>query len=475
MVSSLGYGLLRPDEPVIVLTCARSGSTLLRFILDAHPVLGCPPETGVIEVIGRMGNVSMLVDGPRDGAQGRLSDLALSSIRSWVITTFGTYLVRAGKARWCDKSLGSAASAGRFLTLFPKTRFICLYRNCMDVIDSLHEACPWGLRGYGLEPFVASHPGNTVAAAADYWVTHTRMITQFEQVNPDACLRVRYEELVANPEAQAARIFAFLGEEPVPAIASACFAGQREQFGAADHKIWETSSVHADSVGRGVRVPTAAIPAPVITSIKQLQDQLGYTPLDDGWNASPAAAALAGWPVLPDPAPSGGPPDEAREPAAEAADAAAVTVLDELESVLVPRLSERLPEASAPPGPGTAARMSFRIAAAARSQGAVLMRYWQVDLDEASISRVTAASPVTGGDGDAGWGVAGDASAWVSVLGGRISLATALRHGRLRLSEPQAAPENDGMSLPQPPLADPRIPILTRLIAPARIAPGPTS
>ncbi len=30
-----------------MLTSSRSGSTLLRFILDSHPELACPPETTV--------------------------------------------------------------------------------------------------------------------------------------------------------------------------------------------------------------------------------------------------------------------------------------------------------------------------------------------------------------------------------------------------------------------------------------------
>ncbi len=140
---------LRLDEPVIVLTCGRSGSTLLRFILDAHPALACPPETGVVDLCTRMGVLSMLLDGPPVGVRPGLTDLATVSIRSWVATTFGSYLVRMGKARWCEKSLGSAESASRFLDLFPKARFICLYRHCMDVIDSALEACPFGLRGYG--------------------------------------------------------------------------------------------------------------------------------------------------------------------------------------------------------------------------------------------------------------------------------------------------------------------------------------
>ena len=65
----------------------------------------------------------------------------------------------------------------------------------------------------------------------------------------------------------------------------------------------------------------------------------------------------------------------------------------------------------------------------------------------------------------------GDATAWASVLGGRVSLATALRQGHLRLSG--AAPDAEGvpgMSLPQPLLGDMRIPILTQLIAPALTA-----
>src|SRR6202044_4258995 len=33
------------DDPVFILCAGRSGSTLLRFLLDAHPDLACPPET----------------------------------------------------------------------------------------------------------------------------------------------------------------------------------------------------------------------------------------------------------------------------------------------------------------------------------------------------------------------------------------------------------------------------------------------
>jgi hypothetical protein len=43
--------------PVFVLCGARSGSTLLRFILDAHPELACPPETNIPALCAQLSSV----------------------------------------------------------------------------------------------------------------------------------------------------------------------------------------------------------------------------------------------------------------------------------------------------------------------------------------------------------------------------------------------------------------------------------
>jgi hypothetical protein len=49
--------------PVFVLCAARSGSTLLRFVLDAHPQLACPPETNVPALCGQLATVWSLIEG----------------------------------------------------------------------------------------------------------------------------------------------------------------------------------------------------------------------------------------------------------------------------------------------------------------------------------------------------------------------------------------------------------------------------
>jgi Sulfotransferase family len=76
------FSQLRLNEPIVVPTCARSGSTLLRLLLDSHPELACPPETGVVDLCTRLGVLSMLLDGPPTGARPGLTGLAAASIRS---------------------------------------------------------------------------------------------------------------------------------------------------------------------------------------------------------------------------------------------------------------------------------------------------------------------------------------------------------------------------------------------------------
>jgi Sulfotransferase family len=45
LVTPRGNGHDPSADPVFVVCAGRSGSTLLRFLLDAHPDLACPPET----------------------------------------------------------------------------------------------------------------------------------------------------------------------------------------------------------------------------------------------------------------------------------------------------------------------------------------------------------------------------------------------------------------------------------------------
>ena len=308
--------------PVFILTASRSGSTLLRFILDSHPALACPPETGLGLACGQLASTLGTLENSAAASRGPGEEVVASPdtaavIRAAIEFGFGGYLRRRGKARWCDKSLDNVQYAGLLAQVFPDAKFICLYRHCMDVIASGVEACPWGLHRFGYDQFVARHPGNSVAAIADYWLLCAHMAMDFEQRYPERCHRVRYEDLVAEPERTAAGIFSFLEVESVPGITRTCFEREHEADGPSDEKIWFTGAVTGGSVGRGAVVPVGAFPPGMLPVLNHVLAALCYRPADEEWNTAvgpldprlPAAPASGAEPAAGTARPGAGHPE----------------------------------------------------------------------------------------------------------------------------------------------------------------------
>jgi len=65
--------------------------------------------------------------------------------------------------------------------VYPEAKFVCVYRHPMDVIASGVEACPWGLAGYGFDPYMAATPGNAVQALASFWADNARASLAVEE------------------------------------------------------------------------------------------------------------------------------------------------------------------------------------------------------------------------------------------------------------------------------------------------------
>jgi hypothetical protein len=425
------------DEPVIVLTGARSGSTLVRLLLDAHPDLACPPETNIVKICAQLAGVFRVTGQGGAAGAGTWNGNACASsvrvagrVRDTVGMVFGDYLVSRGKRRWCDKSIGTAAAAGWFAGLYPKARFICLYRHCMDVIHSGLEASPWGLMGYGFEQFAGLRSGNNVSALATYWTEHTSRILEFERANPDRCLRVHYERLVEEPERTAAQIFAFLDVADVPGISWRCFtaAGQdatdpAAAMGPGDHKIRATDKITSDSVGRGIRIPAELIPAFQLEVINRLLAELGYAQVDSAWRASACPPALL----------AGGSASRSQDAVAGACpasfgDEVVRSVLENIGEVFRTSVAAGLALGLPSTGlPGRDGRCAFGLVAY-HPDVHRLARAWRVDLRERSVAEV---GGIDAGI-DADWLVTADVETWLGVLAGRANMASCLRAGTLR-------------------------------------------
>lgn len=307
-------------ELALLVGAARSGTTLTRLLLDAHPEVGCPAEAGVPALMAHMTRVwaTVLAEeqvlphrdpgvpheapaaiGPADaGPPAGEAALSISSeasdwIRSTVRTVTERYCAPRGKRVYVDKSLDSVFHLPVVSQLLPEIRVVMIFRHVMDTVASGIEASPWGFRGYGYAPYVAASPGNAVAALASYWLDHVARALKWAEERPEACYRVRYEDLVLRPKETVANIQRFLGVTMDLTVLDTAFQRPAPR-GPGDYKVEFTSGVHQESVGRGKRVPVAMLPPSLMARLNDQLDALGYEGLDRGWNTAERAIDAGG-------------------------------------------------------------------------------------------------------------------------------------------------------------------------------------
>jgi hypothetical protein len=256
------------SAPVIVLTYAMAGGARLRPILSAHPALTCTTGSGLLAACDQAASAWRQAEGRE---QRPLSPLAAASVRSLATGLMSAIVARSGGRRWCEIATPQITAAQTFLEVFPGTRFVCLHRACPDVIYAVLQATsPWGLAGPGFSPFVAAYPASTVAALAGWWLSHTGPVLAFEREHPEACLRVRYEDLAEDPGRTERDILQFLGlDQQFPELPELPGDSDPAQAGQAA----------ADAPGCGAGLPAERFPPGLLAQVNELHAELGYAPL----------------------------------------------------------------------------------------------------------------------------------------------------------------------------------------------------
>jgi hypothetical protein len=196
-------GTARAPAPFIV-GVARSGTTLLRLMLDAHPELAIPPEThfvprfvkevergadaeaGLAFVTGHKRWPDWGLDA--DALRARFEALDPFTAGDALRAFFGLYAEGHGKPRWGDKSPTHLKRMARIHKALPEARFLHVIRDGRDAALSLLERS-WG-------------PDTIPDAAAAWKEGIEKARRQAKRKLPDdAYVEVRYEELVREPEA----------------------------------------------------------------------------------------------------------------------------------------------------------------------------------------------------------------------------------------------------------------------------------
>ena len=284
---------LRAAPPLFVLSCERSGSTLLRYIIDTHPQV-CSPAHLHLGQLCRSLYTSLFysLGQTMASAHAEISDDAArerwvaGETRRIVDDFMGRYVAAKGKQMWCEKTTDNLQYL-RFLgDVFPDARYICLYRNCMDVVHSSIECSRLGYMPE-LAPYVQKRPDNLVAAMVESWIEKTTALLKFELAHASQCFRIKYETLVADPSRTLAAMFASLELDWDEKLLNAVFSSKHDQ-GSGDKKILFTKKVNTDSIGRGSTISRSSIPDDLLERMNLLLARLEYPIVGEDWDNAPS-------------------------------------------------------------------------------------------------------------------------------------------------------------------------------------------
>ncbi|MDT7041531.1 sulfotransferase [Candidatus Nitronereus thalassa] len=246
----------RKYEGIIILGCPRSGTTLLRRLLNAHSNIAAPGETHILTACARFLHSDRAVDGMNVGVLNGLgyagfeTQEVLDRLREFAFTFRRQHAAREGKARWVEKTAVDAFYINEISRLFgDHALFICITRHGMDVACSMMDWCDKSQVYFSeLYHYVRQYP-RPLEAFCHAWVDVTRDLRKFVALHQENSLELRYEDLVANPEAEMRRVLDFIGEPWDSGLLSRAMHHKDSQ-GFSDWKTFSKSQIETTSVGR---------------------------------------------------------------------------------------------------------------------------------------------------------------------------------------------------------------------------------
>lgn len=199
----------------IIVGAPRSGTTLLRFMLDAHPEVAIPPETGFLTIGGdfaaqddelREAFFGAVTRYPSDmpawedfGIPGEVFRAALSGIEPFTVDEgyrafYRLYAARFGKPRWGDKTPVYCFCLETIASILPEAHFVHIIRDGRDVCLSWRET--W------------FSPGRDIETQAGSWSSFVESARRQGAGCPHY-LEIRYEDLILDTRRTLEQVCAF--------------------------------------------------------------------------------------------------------------------------------------------------------------------------------------------------------------------------------------------------------------------------
>lgn len=208
-------------KPVFIFGCDRSGTTFLGSLLGSHSRCVTTLESQFVYQSYRAAHVAGVFDLGRALAalkrsfRFRLWNLELdpgeaqhrgvdsyAKLVQFIVRTHADAVGRSSASVWIDHTPHNREHAAYLLQLFPEAKFVHIVRDGRAVAASF-KTLPWGTHG--------------TAGISRYWTEKVGQGLATESyLGADRCVRIRYEDLVTDPEGVLKELSPSLGLEFEP-------------------------------------------------------------------------------------------------------------------------------------------------------------------------------------------------------------------------------------------------------------------
>lgn len=217
------------NGPIFIVGAARSGTTLLQYMLRSHPDLSLPTAESHFFIpfykrrneFGDLTNIDAVtrlleeiylsrkqffdedVKGIRFNAEAlaqRFHARQLITLPQIIAGIFEENAEAEGKRRWGDKTPYYILHLETLLEMFPNAQFVHIIRDGRDCALSMLE------RKWDLQIFNTYH-------AAYTWNKYVKAGKAFGKIHPDRYHELRFENLLNNPEQSVSSLCSFLNLE----------------------------------------------------------------------------------------------------------------------------------------------------------------------------------------------------------------------------------------------------------------------
>ncbi|HOP46455.1 MAG TPA: sulfotransferase [Desulfobacteraceae bacterium] len=181
------------NRPVFIIGCPRSGTTLLRLMLDSHPNISCGPETSFLIDMKPI----VVHHWPHIKLYGFSKEYWHQKIAEFFSSFQIEYAQKRGKKRWAEKTPHYTPHLKFILDLFPDSQLVHIIRDGRDVVASHRNR-------YGYVQALKS---------IIRWREYVTIGHKFGQrASKGQYFELRYEDLVNNTEATLRNLLGFLNE-----------------------------------------------------------------------------------------------------------------------------------------------------------------------------------------------------------------------------------------------------------------------